>query len=613
MNWPTLLLILLAQTGQDPDRPVPLAETVVVTATGTEEAVADSTSFSSVLQRSDLVENAGLTLDQHLSRIPGFALFRRSSSLTAHPTIQGVSLRGIGPSGAGRSLVLFDGIPLNDPFGGWIYWNRFPFSALQQVEIVRGSTSPLYGSGSLGGTIQLIPRESSPPLEFRLAGGNAEVVDVEALASHRSDATELLLAARVFATAGVWVISDQLRGEVDRPAGVDFQSFFGRLQRGGAHFGFNYYHEERNNGTELQTNRSRLALLEAGLDRPDQRFRFYFQSGRLESRFSRILPDRSQEFLTAEQDFPSIGLGASAVWDLTTQTTVGADWRFASWDGNGQHMAGLFLQHVVPLSPRLDWLFGVRGDMWQNRATRPSLNPRTALVYRVSPRLRLRSSLYRGFRAPTLNELYRPFRVGNVVTLANSDLRQERLWGVEGGVDLYPAHWALVRLNLFRNSLLNPVSNVTLSVGDNQILRQRQNGEAIDAAGFEGELFLERSFWQLRAAYLFTNSHFRESGLQTPQVPRHQGILELGYGGPVTLRAGARWVARQFEDDLNSLPLGGFVLFDLSLRKPLGEDLELFLSVENLLDRQYAVGRTPLERLGESRLVQAGIGWRWSR
>src|SRR5688572_14188253 len=138
---------LLQAVPEDPA----FTDTLVVTAAGSDQRLVDAVAPTSVLTREDLAGSPGLTLDEQLRQIPGFSLLRRSGSLTAHPTSQGVSLRGLGPSGASRTLVLLDGAPLNDPFGGWVQWNRLPLSALESVEVARGSLSQLYGSAAMGG------------------------------------------------------------------------------------------------------------------------------------------------------------------------------------------------------------------------------------------------------------------------------------------------------------------------------------------------------------------------------------------------------------------------------------------------------------------------------
>ena len=94
-------------------------------------------------------------LDEALSEVPGFSLFRRTSSLGANPTTQGVSLRGIAGSGASRALVTLDGVPQNDPFGGWVIWSRLIPSDIGGASIVRGAGAGPYGSGALTGVVAL--------------------------------------------------------------------------------------------------------------------------------------------------------------------------------------------------------------------------------------------------------------------------------------------------------------------------------------------------------------------------------------------------------------------------------------------------------------------------
>src|SRR3954465_9640061 len=207
-------------------------DTLVVTAARSRERLIDAVAPTSVLTREDLARSPGLTLDEQLRQIPGFSLLRRSSSLTAHPTSQGISLRGLGPSGASRTLVLFDGVPLNDPFGGWIYWNRLPLSGLESVEVARGSLSQLYGSAAMGGAIQLLPRAPRPgTLEVTARGGDHRTGDLEVFAADAAPSGNwgYSLAGRLFDTDGFYVLSPQSRGAVDRPATVDFGTLFGRV------------------------------------------------------------------------------------------------------------------------------------------------------------------------------------------------------------------------------------------------------------------------------------------------------------------------------------------------------------------------------------------------
>ncbi|HEV2697318.1 MAG TPA: carboxypeptidase regulatory-like domain-containing protein, partial [Terriglobales bacterium] len=93
-------------------RGVAQSERIVVSATRTEMKLSEVPGSAVELSSEDIDANAGLTLDDVLRQVPGFSLFRRSSSRVANPTTQGVSLRGLGASGPSRALVLEDGVPL---------------------------------------------------------------------------------------------------------------------------------------------------------------------------------------------------------------------------------------------------------------------------------------------------------------------------------------------------------------------------------------------------------------------------------------------------------------------------------------------------------------------
>ena len=613
MLWlPFALLALLTppQEKEPPTEETPKGshETVVVTASRQEQPLLESTSLVTVLSRDDLRRSPALVLDDALRQIPGFSLFRRSSSMISHPTTQGVSLRGIGPSGTSRTLVLFDGIPWNDPFGGWVYWNRIPRMALESVEVVRGATSPLYGSTALGGTIQLRPSRNQRRLEVRGVLGDHKYADLDLAASDRVGNWGYLAAARVLDTDGYFIIDEALRGEVDTPANSRFETFFGRVSYKGFHVGVNTFRERRSNGTQLQQNDSRIALLETGLEGDSWQGRFYVQSGLFKNTFSRVLSGRSREFVTARQEFPTLGTGGSLTWNPRGQLLLGTDWRRVTWQDRVQNLAGLFVQQTLPLHTRLDLQLGARTDWWQGRTTETSLNPRLGILFRGAPWLTLRSSAYRGFRAPTLNELYRPFRVGNVITAENPDLGEEHLWGGELGADLHPSSNVLFRINGFWNSLRDPVGNATVSVGPQFIQRQRQNLGQVWVRGLELETGLQGDIpWSLRMGYLYSQTEVGETGLWLPQVPRHQLTAEIRYDGPFNASLQGRWGGDQFEDDRNTMILERFFLLGASVRKPLGESLEIFLAIENLLDQDYVVRLTPLPSLGTPRLIYAGI------
>ncbi|RZJ75509.1 MAG: Plug domain-containing protein, partial [Brevundimonas sp.] len=137
--------------------PVALPE-IVVTAARLPPAAADA-AFS-VVRIDQAVLSRSSRLDEALRSVPAVSLFRRTTSAAANPTTQGISLRAIAPSGAGRTLVLLDGVPLNDPFGGWVIWSQATPESLESLDVIRGAGAGPYGAGALTGTITL--RERGP-------------------------------------------------------------------------------------------------------------------------------------------------------------------------------------------------------------------------------------------------------------------------------------------------------------------------------------------------------------------------------------------------------------------------------------------------------------------
>ena len=171
----------------------PAARTEQVTVTAGRRPVrgAELPADATVISRRDLEVAAAGTIDDVLRLTPGFSLFRRSPSRTANPTTQGVTLRGLSASGASRTLVLADGVPLNDPFGGWVTWDRVPQVAIDRVEVVRGGASDLYGADAAGGVIQVLSVEpSSPVLRALVEGRHAGIGPALALVRHASRSVE---------------------------------------------------------------------------------------------------------------------------------------------------------------------------------------------------------------------------------------------------------------------------------------------------------------------------------------------------------------------------------------------------------------------------------------
>lgn len=582
-------------------------EAITVTATRSERRLADTPASVVVLDREAIAATPAATADDMLRQVPGFTLFRRAGSRVANPTTQGVTLRGLGASGASRAAVLEDGVPLNDPFGGWVYWGRISRLSLERVEVVRGGGSHLYGSGAMGGVVQFFRRRGAAVVA-EVSGGTQSTGSAAAFVAIQRGEWRGTLSLDWFDTEGHVLVTREDRGGVDRAAGSEHLAADLAIHQGTAFLRFSHFDEARNNGTPLQVNDTSIRQLSGGGD-----LRVF--GGLLTARgwlgeqdyhqtFSAVAANRSTERLTAEQNIASRSGGSTLQWTRGVgqkhAIVAGADIREVE-SGNMQRTFAGFIEDVLQVSPALSVTAGLRFDAWEGS---DALSPRLAALYRPRRGPSWTAAAYRAFRAPTLNELYRDFRVGNILTRANENLGAETLTAVEAGV-----RGEHVRVTAFWMEMDDLVSNVTLSVTPALITRQRRNVESARSRGVEVE-----SDWRftpaLRASagYLLSDATF-SNGRRLPQVPRHQATAQLSYTRRVTAALQGRWSVMQFDDDLNQLRLDGYAVADAFVSVPVGP-VALILAVENVFDETVEVSATPVTTIGQPRSVRIGLRYR---
>jgi len=649
---------------------------LIVTATRTETLLTDVPMTNIQLSREELQSTPALMLDDKLRQVPGFSLFRRSSSRTANPTTQGVSLRGLGASGSSRALVLEDGIPLNDPFGGWVYWDRVPRESVANIEIAQEGASSLYGSDALGGVVQFLTRRAEPAgISVETSYGNQNSPELSVWAGGQMGRWESAFGGEVFHTDGYILVPKANRGGVDTKAGSDHGTadvMIGRkigeqseiFARGW------YFDESRENGTPLQTNSTRLAqgALGANLQLGAAgalALRFYGDAETYHQNFSAIATNRNSETLTDMQTVPSQAVGGSTLWSVAVgkhQTLVaGFDGHeeigrsnevlFSSGNpsatlssGGRQRTLGIFGEDLIQLSSR--WLLAVStrfdhrrnfdASSFRNPINPPgppvntpfadrtdnAFSPRLTLRHQVNANVSWNASIYRAFRAPTLNELYRTFRQGNVLTQANADLGAERLTGGEAGMAVYGFNRHLeMRGTFFFNEIIDPIANVTLSNTPTLITRQRQNLGRTRAPGFEIAATARiTDHFQMSGGYQYvaaTVDSFPANaalvGLWVPQVPRHVLTFQARYANSsrVNISLDGRMVGKQFDDDQNQFPLGRFFVLDAMVSRGIGAGIELFAAAQNLLNEKYATAATPVPQLGLPITARFGLRFRF--
>ena len=587
-------------------------------------------------------------LDDVLAATPGFSLFRRASSRTANPTAQGVSLRGLGASGASRALVMADGFPANDPFGGWIYWNRLPMVAIDRVEVARGGRSERYGADAMGGVVSILTSPGGGPIDGRmlLQGGSRGTGKISAFGGVRRQALSAVASAEGGRSGRARIVSAEARGAVDTPAGSDHASglvvvAWAPTPAFTASLRVNPFGERRANGTPVQRNDTRaaqVAATAAGAAGASQwEVRAWGQWTRFRQTFSTVSRDRTAETPGARQRVEAAAAGARARWDRAfgpaavgvgvevrqveadnVEAPIGAPADAARVVGGRQRGPAVFARLSMPLQPRLRLDAGARLEAWRTRPSHvaggdrgeSSFSPRITLTCAPASALVAHAAAFRAFRAPTLNELYRGFRVGAITTLPNAALGPERLTGAEAGVGV-TRHRVALRATAWWSRLEESVANVTVGA----LERQRQNVGAVAGRGFEAEMVLRPAIGlEWTGSLALTRSVFDDAvrpaidGRAVPQVPRAQWSSKLRYSrSPLWAFVEVRRAGRQFEDDRNELPLRPSAVVDLAAGFRIHRYVEVSLSVENAANQEVEVGRTPLPTIGLPRSFHVGV------
>ena len=639
----------------------------------------------SVIRLGEETLSTAARLDEALAAAPAVSLFRRTTSLAANPTTQGISLRAIAPSGAGRTLVTLDGVPLNDPFGGWVIWSQTPTESVESLDIMRGAGAGPYGAGALTGVIQLRERERGGRVDASVSErGGARL----AVTGGVDAGTARLTGSVLYETSDGYVpVRGATAGAADTPVDLEARSAALRadLPMGEAALSLRAaaYEEERGSGLAGARAMARGHVLSAtAAKRPTEGdYGWRLQAWRRESDLANtsvaVAADRATTTPANDQyETPATGWGLNAAlrrverWggDGRLEWEVGANVRLNEGEtherfrymasgftrdriaGGETSVAGFYGEGSLMAGP---WLFagGLRLDGWKNQNGRrlerdlatgvaildeddPERSGEVASA-RLAARRQIgggwaaRAAAYSGFRPATLNELHRPFRVGNDLTEANAGLTPETLQGVEAGL-AFEGSISALGATLFWNRIEDAIVNVTLGEGPGTfpragfvpaggVLRQRQNAGTIEATGVEIRARQTlRGGLDLTAAVSITDARVdggaaapRLTGLRPAQAPIWSATAGIDWrpSARLSLSVHARYESKRFEDDLNSRVLGSAVTADVRADWRVTGTTSLWLAADNLFDAEVEVSETGagVEGYGPQRLISAGI------
>lgn len=639
----------------------------VITASRYAQPLRKTTAHVTVLTAADVKAAPGRSLDDVLRLAPGVQV-KAGSSHVIPPATQTLSMLGAG--GAARALVLMDGLPLTNGFGGWVDWSKAPAALVDRVEILRGGSSSLYGTSAMSGVINILTRD---PVE------RAADLDVS-YGSRRTTRLNLYVSETFlrklgvsvdydrYETAGYQWLQPPARGPVDHDAsarGWSARVKAASLERGAG--GPRWFaraiafSESRSHGLDHFFS-SRDSLEAGGGFRRmtdswgELRGTAFAGRHRLDASNSAVNAARTAEALFVRNDMPSLDAGGGLQWSrpfetLASSVTAGVDVRHTAArnneedysaagvyqrslsSGGQQTNVGVYAQAGFEPAPGLTIVPGARVDYWRNHhATRqdaagetplPSktfafLSPRLGARWQATEAFAARAAVYRAFTAPTLQSLYRGARVQGLTLLPNAELGPEiTRVGAELGGD-WAARDGMLRATLFWNELADPITSVTIAPGVQQarnIGSIRSRGVIVEAPWRLGDR------WTVRPAYTYTNATIRSNaaspatvGNTLPDIPVHFAALTIGFDDErvATARLTGRWLSRRWGNDTHTQPLDEHLVMDFSISRRVTPALEVYADAENLLDRRYTsfqLGGLPV--LGEPLYVGAGARLRY--
>jgi outer membrane receptor protein involved in Fe transport len=636
---------------------------IVVTGAGLPETPSEPAYGTQVIDRERLVTSPSGRIEDSLATVAGFQQFRRSDSRSANPSAQGATLRALGGNASSRALVLLDGVPLADPFFGYIPFSAIAPERLASARVTRGGGSGPFGAGALAGTIELASAgytDLGPASAAAFANDRGDTEASAVLATQLGEGFASL-SGRWDRGNGFWTTPLAQRVPASVRASFDAWSAEARAV---APLG---------NALELQARMSawrddrtlRFAGADSSMEGEDASIRLVGRGdwqfdvlGYIQSRnFTNIVVSSTAFVPTLDQrNTPATGLGgklelrppvgpdsvvrlgldyrraSGTLYEDAISTVTGAVTERRTAGGTNSDL-GLFAEIDRSLGPVV-LTGGLRADHFTIRkgfyravaangmtvsdARYPDrsgwdISMRGGAALEAGGGLRLRAAGYTGLRLPTLNELYRPFVVFPVVTRANAALRNERLEGFEAGVDYAPSPSLEIALTAFDNRVRNAVANVT--IGPN--LRERQNIDAIRARGIEAGTRLSVGALQFDSSLAWTAAEARGSGpasalmgKRPAQTPQFAASTTLAWkpSDRWLLSTTLRHVGAQFEDDLERDVLPAATTLDVYAQLPLGKRLSLVVRGENLFDETVVTrNQGGSIDLGTPRTVWLGI------
>jgi len=453
---------------------------VSVTATKTQRKVSDVPASINIVTQKDIENSVALSANELLKNVAGLNI-RNSMGLMSVGTTNKIFMRGFGGSDA-RSLLLIDGVPMNDPYTGAAEWNQIPMSSIQRIEVVKGSGSSLYGSNAMGGVINIItkkPKEQKTDVSLSYGDMNTKIGSIAT--SGKIDKFGYFLSGQMAKSDGYVadVAANQKSNTIKRG-----------VERENANLKFSYDIDDSSDISASYIYYHNQAI--GVLDVPGGYNPYEQTMHTLQARYAKYF-DNSSDMKITIYSKPGENSYDSLKYDATYQTelvykdvgktddfgstlqytyplenhviTTGIDYKnsyaekedtYASSDviltKGSQDYYGVFAQDewfvneqfILNIGARVDYYKNHSGEMhdevnsidtiYENKSFN-AFSPKIGAVYHATNSTSIRASLGKAFRAPTVNDLYRDWISYSKVYAGNPNLDPETVISYEIGVD----------------------------------------------------------------------------------------------------------------------------------------------------------------------------------
>ena len=638
---------------------------ISVTATRTVRPIIDVPSSVTVINTDQIEASPFERVEDILRTEVGIDNVRHYGSQTGG--IKGpIDMRGVTGGITQRTLMLIDGVPQNDNANnsiGWIAWSQIPKDAIERIEIVRGPSSALYGSEGLGGVINIITKKPKETGEASLTFkyGESDTHSEEAFFSQKFERFGVLLNGQYEESDGFYMVEPKQDNDIERYRRSN--RFLAKLSydiddMSDISFGFMRYEHKMNKGREFFYGEKEDYRYWLEYSRKGQKLDWKALAYVNDDDKTAYIDEKDHTAVNREERFPVFTWGAelqsSINFSETSVLTVGAAYKDVHFEteyiylnpaedreyeaGGDQSFISPFLNYekkffddqlIFNVGGRYDFIESDNGkerdthiskgyDNVYPEKTWEEFSPKCGVVFRPDKNTAIRASVGKGFRAPTLFELYKTHTRSGNVTSANPDLEPEKIVSYELGAEkvFFDTVWA--RITYYQSYAEELIAGRTVSV--NQY--ERDNLDEVKIHGVEVELKWAATDWlSLFANYTYNSTRIEKDPVNPENegnlingYPKHKARAGVMYSDPriLDVNLSYNYRGKRYQDIENTTELKGFSTFDLSISRKLFNHVELSLNVENIFDKKYIFGEyEDYDSVSPGRVVMGKLKFRF--